>query len=81
MESDQRSTPSLIRWLFSALGLHPSGVWGSDSDKIPKEKTLGVRSVLQHSMTCHDSSGFHMSLIIVNSSGLKCQNNLTLVVV
>jgi hypothetical protein len=80
MESDQLSTPSMIRRLFSALGLHPSGLWGSDSDKIPEEKTTGVRSVLCHSMTCRDSSGCHVSLKIVNSSGLKCQNNLTLVV-
>ena len=76
MELDQLSTPSMIRWLFSTLGLQ-----GSDSDKIPEEKTTRVRLVLCHSMTCLDSSGCHMSLIIVNSSGLKCQNNLTLVVV
>jgi hypothetical protein len=81
MESDQRSTPSMIRRLFSAPGLHPSGLWGSDSDKTPEAKTLRVRSVLRHSMTCRDPSGCHVSLRNVNSSGLKCQINLTLVVV
>jgi hypothetical protein len=80
MESNQWSTPSMIRRLFSAPRLHPSGLWVSDSDKTPEEKTLRVSLVLRHSMTCHDSSGYHVSLRIVNSSGLKCQINLTLVI-
>jgi len=71
----------VIGQLSSTLGLQPSGLWGSDGVKNPEAKTLKVRSVLCHSMMCHDLSGCHVSLRIVISSGRKCQINLTLVVV
>jgi hypothetical protein len=71
----------VIGRLSSTPGLHPSGLWGSDGVKTPEAKTPRVTSVLRHSMTCRDPSGCHVSLRIVNSSGLRCQNNLTLVIV